>query len=85
MLSGLLCQVLDLARWAVLIWVVLSWIPAPTGHPLRSVKDLFDRMLNPLLRPFRSLIPPVRAGTVGVDLSPLALFVAIYILQRIVC
>ena len=85
MISGLLCQVLDLARWAVLIWVVLSWIPAPTGHPLRTLKDFFDRILNPLLRPFRALIPPVRAGTVGVDLSPLALFVALYILQGIVC
>ena len=84
-MSILLCQLLDLARWAVLIWVVLSWIPAPTGHPLRTVKDFFDRMLNPLLKPFRSLIPPVRTGAVGVDLSPLALFVSIYILQRILC
>ena len=85
MLSALLCQVLDLAGWAVLIWVVLSWIPAPAGHPLRGVKDFFDRIFNPLLRPFRSLIPPVRAGAVGVDLSPLALFVALFILRRIFC
>ncbi len=85
MLSGILCSLLDLARWAVLIWVVLSWIPTTAGHPLRSAKEFFDRLLNPMLRPFRNIMPPLRVGTVGVDLSPFALFVSIYLLQRIFC
>ncbi len=85
MLSGILCLLLDLARLAVLIWVVVSWIPTPAGHPLRSVKEFFDRLLNPLLRPFRNIMPPVRVGAVGVDLSPLALLVTIYLLRRIFC
>ncbi len=85
MLSGLLCLLFDLARWAVLIWVVLSWIPTAAGHPLRSLKDFFDRLLNPLLRPFRNVLPPLRFGTMGVDISPLALLVAIYLLRGIFC
>ncbi len=85
MLSGLLCLLLDLASWAVLIWVVLSWIPTAAGHPLRSVKEFFDRLLHPLLRPFRNIMPPLRVGAVGVDLSPLALFVTIYLLRGIFC
>ena len=69
----------------MLIWVVLSWIPTPAGHPLRSLKDFFNRLFNPLLRPFRNVLPPLRMGTMGVDLSPLALLVAIYLLRGIFC
>ena len=85
MLSGLLCSLLDLASWAILIWVVLSWIPTPDGHPLRSAKDFLDRVFHPLLRPIRGMLPPVRLGGVGVDLSPLVLMIAVILVQRIIC
>ncbi len=76
---------LDLVVWVVLIWVVLSWIPTFSGHPLHNVKELLNKVLNPLLKPFRTLIGPVRVGNVGVDLSPLALLVAVFLLERILC
>ena len=71
--------------WVVLIWVVLSWIPTTEGHPLRSAKDFLDRVLKPVIRPIRNVLPPVRFGAVGVDLSPVVLFVGITILRRIFC
>ena len=74
-----------MSSWVVLIWVVLSWIPATEGHPLRTAKDFLDRVLKPVIRPIRNLLPPVRLGTVGIDLSPVVLFVGIMILQRILC
>ncbi len=85
MMAGLLCWLLDLTTWGILIWVVLSWIPTTEGHPLRSVKNLLDRVLHPLLRPIRNFIPPVRVGGAGVDLSPLVLMMAVLLLQRIIC
>lgn len=85
MMGALLCSLLDLASWAVLIWVVLSWIPTQEGHPLRNAKDFFDRILHPVIRPIRSFLPPLRVGAVGVDLSPVVLFVIISVLRRIVC
>lgn len=80
-----LCPLLDMFSWVVLIWVVLSWIPATEGHPLRSAKDFLDRVLKPVIRPIRNVLPPVRLGAVGVDLSPVVLFVGITILRRILC
>ncbi|MCE2527843.1 MAG: YggT family protein [Actinomycetia bacterium] len=85
MLTLLICKWLDLAVWVVLIWVVLSWIPTTAGHPLQSAKDVLNRVMNPMLRPFRNFIPPLRMGTVGVDLSPLALLVTVFILEGIFC
>lgn len=85
MLSLLLCFVLDTATWVILVWVVLSWIPTAEGHPLRSAKDFLDRALRPLLRPIRQMMPPVRLGGVGVDLSPVVLMIAVLLLERILC
>jgi len=85
MLSALLCSLLEVATYGILIWVVLSWIPTTDGHPLRTAKDFLDRVLNPLLRPIRGFMPPVRLGGVGLDLSPVVLIVGVILLQRIVC
>ena len=85
MLSALLCSLLEVATYAILIWVVLSWIPTTEGHPLRSAKDFLDRVLNPLLRPIRRFMSPVRLGGVGLDLSPVVLIIGVLLLQRVVC
>jgi uncharacterized protein YggT (Ycf19 family) len=35
--------------------------------------------------PIRRVLPAVRAGSVGLDLSPLVLFLGIMVLRRIIC
>lgn len=52
-----------LAMGVVIISAILSWV-----NPHSPVAPLFSQMSEPLLRPFRRLIPPIG----GVDLSPLA-------------
>jgi YggT family protein len=42
-------------------------------------------LTEPVLRPLRGIIPPVRMGAVGFDLSPIIVFVALGILQRSIC
>lgn len=54
----------------VIVYAVLSWVR--TQSP---VGDVIDRLCEPLLRPFRRVIPLVG----GVDLSPLALLLALQI------
>ncbi len=54
----------------VLISALLSWVRADS-----STADVLDRLVAPFLRPFRRVIPLVG----GVDLSPLALLVALQI------
>lgn len=67
----------ELARLAVtaltalvIIYAVLSWVNA--NSPMAEV---VDRLAAPLLRPWRRLIPLVG----GIDLSPLALLVALQV------
>lgn len=52
--------------WIIIIRAVLSWVNVPS---LYSVYVVLHRMTEPVLRPFRRLIPPYKLG--GIDVSPL--------------
>jgi YggT family protein len=72
--------------WVILIVRVLSsFFPIPPSGPIRSVVSLVYTLTEPVLRPLRGLIPPVRMGAVGFDLSPIIVFVALGILTRAIC
>jgi YggT family protein len=89
-IAALLCFALQAFSWLLLIWVVLSWATLfgfrpPIDGPIRALIDLVDAAVQPVLRPLRSMMPPVRAGGVGLDLSVIVAFVIIQVAQRIVC
>jgi YggT family protein len=69
-LFGLLRLTLTGLTGLVIVFSIMSWVQ--THSP---VYDLLARLCDPLLRPFRRLIPLVG----GVDLAPLALLVALNI------
>ena len=50
--------------------VILSWVGARARHP---IIPLIFQLTEPVLRPFRKLIPPIG----GIDLSPLFALIAI--------
>lgn len=79
---------LDLAFYAIIIWVILSYVinfgRLPWGHPVRKIYDAIDRVLQPILAPLRRVLPPLRLGGVALDLSPLVLIFGISILRRLV-
>jgi YggT family protein len=72
--------------WLVLIARVLSsFFPVPPSGPVRSIVSVVYALTEPVLRPLRNLIPPIRMGAIGFDLSPIIVFVALGILQRSIC
>ena len=86
----IVCIVLTI-YWVVLfVRVIVSWASVfgfrkPLSGPVRAVLDLLDDVTEPVLRPLRALIPPVRAGGMGLDLSILVAFVILLVLQRAFC
>src|SRR5437868_3281699 len=58
-----------LAYWVVLLIRVLSsWLPRPpTSGPGRAFLTLIYDLTDPVLRPFRNLIPPMRMGAMADD------------------
>ena len=85
---SILRLILDLAFYAIIVWVILSYVinfgRLPWGHPVRKVYDAIDRVLQPVLQPLRRVLPPVRLGNVALDLSPLVLILGIGILRGLI-
>jgi YggT family protein len=85
-LTGVLCAAITILTILLLVKVLVSWAlvfgfrPPITG-PVRWFLDLLDDVTEPLLRPLRRLMPPVRAGGVGLDLSVIVAFVILAVLR----
>lgn len=74
-LIGLLQLAVSGLTALLLVYAVLSWVPGASSVLL----DLIGRLAEPLVRPFRRLIPLVG----GVDLSPLAAIVLLQVVAII--
>jgi YggT family protein len=64
----------------LLVRIFSSWFPMPISGPLRSIMDLVYAVTEPVLRPLRRILPPVRMGAMALDLSPIIVFVVIQVL-----
>lgn len=72
--------------WILIARIVVSWLVilpnarVPFRGPWRRVIDVLNALTDPLLRPFRNILPAVRLGGAGFDLSPILLFIILEIL-----
>jgi YggT family protein len=83
-LGDVLILILQVYFYAVLAWVILSWIPTSSDHPLGRVNVFLDRIIYPVILPLRRVIPPVRLGGGMLDLSPIVLLIGIRLLIALV-
>lgn len=69
----------------IFIRIVLSWIPRLPYNPiLRGTVEFVGETTDPYLRIFRGFLPPIGAGGMGLDLSPMIGLIVLYILRAIV-
>lgn len=80
----ILCYLLFAALILLFVYVIFSWVPRPPEPLLPLVRGV-SRIVDPVLEPIRRVMPPLRMGGIGLDLSILVLFFAIYILQFVFC
>lgn len=75
-----LILLLQVYLFAVIAWIILSWIRVSPDHPVAKVSVFLDRIIYPVILPLRRVIPPLRLGGGLLDLSPIVLIIAIQIL-----
>jgi len=82
---AIICFLIQAYSIVVIARIVLEWIPVSYDHPVARVRSAFRTMTEPVLRPLRAILPPVRIGGMGLDLSPLVLLVGLSILAAVIC
>ncbi len=80
-------NVLDIIAYIVEAYVVLliarallSWLPARPGTVLFRIVRALDTVIEPVLRPIRRVLPPIRAGGMGIDLS----FIVVIVVAQLI-
>ena len=67
---------LSLVQWLVIAAALVSWVSPDPRNPI--VQFLY-RTTEPILRPFRRILPPRKTG--GIDFSPLLVILLIVFLK----
>jgi YggT family protein len=82
---AIVCRIIELWLLAVFVRIVLSWFPAGDGGALAAVTNALRAVTDPVLEPVRRMLPPVRMGTMGLDLSPMVVLLLGYLLLGLLC
>lgn len=70
---------------AVFARIILSWFPLDPDGPIATVAGFLYMVTDPVLRPLRRMIPPIRMGGMGLDLSPTIVLFGLFFLQAVIC
>ena len=76
-IAGLLNLLIILYIWIIIARAILSWI---TPYPYHPLVRLIYRLTEPILRPIRRRLPVIYGG---IDLSPLIVILALFILRSL--
>ena len=72
----------------IFVRIVLSWIqqyrPLPYNMALRAVTGFIEDVVTPYLNIFRRVLPPVGAGGMAIDLSPMIALILLLVAQAII-
>ena len=72
---NLLAYLIELYVIILIVRALLSWFPVREGTPFASLIRVLDAICEPVLRPVRRILPPIRAGGMGIDLSILVVVI----------
>ena len=84
-LVGFVMMLLTLVIWVAVAQAILSWLVAfnvinTHNNFVRTVLTTLDRLLDPLYRPIRRVLPDLG----GIDLSPMVLILVVIFLRDVV-
>ena len=84
-LAGFVVLLLDILKWTVIVQAILSWLVAFNvvnlqNRFVRSVFETLERLLEPLYRPIRRILPDFG----GIDLSPMVVLLVILLIQKLI-
>ncbi|MDP2912747.1 MAG: YggT family protein [Candidatus Omnitrophota bacterium] len=74
-IATILDYILTIANWLIIIRALISWV---NPDPFNPIVQLLHKTTDPILAPFRRIIPMYNAG---LDLSPIFALIFIWFLK----
>ena len=84
-MASIVCLLIQLYLLVVFARIIMSWFPPTPGTTYAQIFDGFVRATEPVLGPIRAVLPPMRMGAMGLDLSPIVVFLLGTLLLRVIC
>jgi YggT family protein len=84
-MASIVCLLIQLYLLVLFARILMSYFPPTPGTTYARIYEGFDRVTEPVLAPIRAMIPPVRMGGMGLDLSPIVVLVVGFLLIRLIC
>lgn len=84
-MASIVCLLIQLYMLVIFARIIMSWVPPTPGTTYARIFEAFDRVTEPVLAPVRAMLPPMRMGTMGLDLSPIVVFLIGSLLLRVIC
>jgi YggT family protein len=81
----IICLLLQVYFVCLIGRILLSWFPISPGSALAPVFSFLYSVTEPVLGPIRRMLPPLRMGGMGLDLSPIIVIVGFQIIQGALC
>ncbi|TCP29106.1 YggT family protein [Scopulibacillus darangshiensis] len=75
-IAGIVSEIIYIYSWVLIIYILMSWVPNIQNS---SIGQLFARVSEPFLQPFRKIIPPIGGM---IDISPIVAFFVLRLAGR---
>ncbi len=76
--------VLELYLLLLFARAILSWFPINPDGAMATVQRALYAVTEPVLAPLRAVLPPMRMGGMGLDLSPMLVMLVIIVLLQFI-
>ena len=64
----------------IIAWILIGWFPGyPSNRFFQAIYDAVKAVVDPIMLPIRSRIPPLSLGGFALDLSPIIVIFGLYI------
>lgn len=81
----IVCTLLGWYLYVIYARVLLSWIPMKRTGAFGAIAGAIHTVTDPVMEPVRRILPPVRMGNSGLDLSPIVVIVGLNFVTRAIC
>ena len=83
MTARILVDLIQVYIVVLFVRIILTWFPTDPWSGLGRFERALGRVTDPVLAPIRRVLPPLRVGGGGIDLSPIVALVALEVLVSI--